>query len=78
MAKEISDPKELYSEIIFNNSCNSYSLPFCGTIKKSPSALQKAQLSIDLLAVYLHMISYGIQIPNTVASFLTIKLSSIH
>lgn len=30
-------------------------LPFWGTIKKSPSALQKAQLSMDLLAVYLHV-----------------------
>lgn len=29
-------------------------LPSWGTIKKSPSALQKAQLSIDLLAVYLY------------------------
>lgn len=32
----------------------SHLLPFWGTTKKSPSALQKAQLSIDLLAVYLH------------------------
>lgn len=30
-------------------------LPFWGTIKKSPSALQKAQPSIDLLAAYLHV-----------------------
>lgn len=29
-------------------------LPFWGTIRKSPSALQKAEFSIDLLAVYLH------------------------
>ena len=37
----------------------SHLLPCWGTIKKSPSALQKAQLSIDLLAVYLQMMTYN-------------------
>lgn len=40
------------SPIIIDDHKN-HLLPFWGTIKKSPSALQNAQLSIDLLAVYL-------------------------
>lgn len=49
-------PGSRVTQITFDDH-NSHLLPFWGTTKKSPSALQKAEFSIDLLAVYLQIVT---------------------
>jgi hypothetical protein len=67
------------SEKSKSKQCWVYLLPCWGTIKKSPSALQKAQLSIDLLAVYLYVIQhFPIYLSvNVTFKFIILNLSSI-
>lgn len=69
--------KETYSIYEFINKKDFNLLPCWGTTKKSPSALQKAQLSIDLLAVYLHVKTILLHIECSHLSSSNIKSNKI-